>query len=215
MPEKMELYEVVGKEDHKKRPDLKVILLDYVEGLGVAGQVVGVRPGRMRWDLLPTGKAAYASPQNMTIYKELLENSDKTKTGPSSAISTKTAQKLESKVFCCTMNNKNSWVIEKWHLRVVFRKAGLIVPEEAIELPKTPIKGPDVGNLQDKMFLAFVTINGHERVPVKCLIHHVGQPYKYSWFTGQKEPVLPQEQGALFKDLKFMDPPPQGEEQYD
>lgn len=56
-----------------------------------------------------------------------------------------------------SMNKDNSWVIEPWHVRVAFRKAGVIVPEEALTLPPEPITGPDLA-LQGKEFAVKVKV---------------------------------------------------------
>lgn len=55
------------------------------------------------------------------------------------------------------MNRENPWTLKPWHIRVAFRKAGVIVPEEAIELPPKEIKGPDM-NIQNKEFYVTITV---------------------------------------------------------
>ena len=49
------------------------------------------------------------------------------------------------------MNIENSWVLEKWHVRVACRRAGLTVPEESITLPPKTIRGPDL-DIEGKEF---------------------------------------------------------------
>lgn len=49
---------------------MKVILLDKVENLGGLGDVVAVRPGYGRNYLIPSGKAAPASEDNIRIFEE-------------------------------------------------------------------------------------------------------------------------------------------------
>ncbi|KAG7202656.1 hypothetical protein KM043_009831 [Ampulex compressa] len=63
------------------------------------------------------------------------------------------------------------WTLEKWHIRVAFRKIGVHVPEEAITMPTKTISGPNL-DLQEKQFYVTVTINNVEEVKVKCRIHH-------------------------------------------
>lgn len=61
------------------------------------------------------------------------------------------------------MNKNTSWVIEPWHIRVAFRKAGVMVPEEAIILPPHRIAGPDLA-LQGKEFAVKVKVR-HKWAP--------------------------------------------------
>lgn len=56
------------------------------------------------------------------------------------------------------MNNEVEWILEPWHLKVAFRKAGIHVPEKCIELPSKPIKGPNP-NLESKVFCITVTVS--------------------------------------------------------
>jgi large subunit ribosomal protein L9 len=49
---------------------MKVILLDKVENLGGLGELVTVKPGYARNFLIPTGKAAQATPANMKMFEE-------------------------------------------------------------------------------------------------------------------------------------------------
>lgn len=49
---------------------MNVILLDKVTNLGVLGDTVSVKPGYARNFLIPQGKAAFASKQNMANFAE-------------------------------------------------------------------------------------------------------------------------------------------------
>lgn len=53
------------------------------------------------------------------------------------------------------MSKSEPWILEPWHVRTSFRKAGYVVPEHAITMPPITIKGPDL-TLQEKEF--FVTV---------------------------------------------------------
>lgn len=64
---------------------------------------------------------------------------------------------LRSRTVGVTMSKENPWVLKPWHMRVAFRKCGVIVPEDAIELPPKEIKGPDM-NIQGKEFYVIVTV---------------------------------------------------------
>lgn len=64
---------------------------------------------------------------------------------------------LSKFVLNISMNKENAWTIEPWHVRSAFRKAGVQVPETAIEMPENVISGPDM-NLEGKEFYVTVTV---------------------------------------------------------
>lgn len=68
-----------------------------------------------------------------------------------------TAKMLSLRVISVSMNLHNSWTLEPWHVRVAFRRAGIIVPEDALTLPPHPISGPDL-SLQGKEFAVKVKV---------------------------------------------------------
>ncbi|KAF5300532.1 hypothetical protein FQR65_LT09153 [Abscondita terminalis] len=179
------IYDLVKDTNVAKKPDLKLILTQYVDGLGNAGDVVSVPPNYGYNQLLLTGIAVYANPENMELYKD--KSSDDV-VKHSSPYAQMTAQVLSNKVISVVMSKENPWTIQPWHISTSFRKCGFIVPKDTITLPETPIKGPDT-NLQDREFFVTVTvkyfhislssflndmfqINNFEKVKVKCRIHH-------------------------------------------
>lgn len=64
---------------------------------------------------------------------------------------------LSEMVIYLHMNKDSPWVLEPWHVRVAFRKASVMVPEEAITLPPHTIAGPDPA-LQGKEFAVMVKV---------------------------------------------------------
>lgn len=91
--------------------------------------------------------------------------------------------------------------IEKWHARVAFRQAGIILSEDCIELPKQPISGPDPMK-QGKHFITSVVINGKERVPVLCRINHFinnedEKLYVAPYFSTPIEPVFEEDRAQI------------------
>lgn len=56
------------------------------------------------------------------------------------------------------MNKEMPWTVEPWHVRASFRKAGVHVPDEAIQLPDKPITGPNL-DLEAKQFFVTVTVS--------------------------------------------------------
>lgn len=66
---------------------------------------------------------------------------------------------MEKLCLSIILSKENPWLLKPWHVRVAFRRVGVIVPEEAIELPAKAreIKGPDM-SIQDKEFFVTVTV---------------------------------------------------------
>lgn len=195
------LYEMVEDTNVRKKDPVKVILTKPVEGLGSVGDVVEVKPHRARNHLLLPGLAVYASPENLEKYSNLIETSE-IKDQPSSPFALRTAEQLSTRVISLSMNMKNPWQVEPWHVRVAFRKAGIIVPEEALTLPAKPITGPDL-DLQDKEFLVKVKINDKEEANVRCRINHYSVnpreriPWKAFHWEHVAEPIFPEEAEEL------------------
>ncbi|BES98675.1 ribosomal protein L9 [Nesidiocoris tenuis] len=102
------------------------------------------------------------------------------------------------------MNKTTPWTIQPWHIRVAFRKSGVIVPENAIKIPDKPISGPDL-SLENKDFVCVITINGQEKANARCRIHHWATnpserlPYvQYPWCQ-KSEPIFEEEAPILEK----------------
>lgn len=163
------VYELVEDTNNRKDAPVKLILTSAVEGLGSKGDVVEVSPFKARNYLLLPGLAVYASPENLDKYGLTMQEDIQDQ--PSSPFARKTASELSTRVIHVSMNMKKPWRVEPWHVRVAFRKAGIIVPEEAITLPSQPIEGPDL-SIQNKEFLVKVKINNKEEAPVRCRINH-------------------------------------------
>lgn len=189
------VYDLVQDTNLVKQPDISIILNQFVDGVGSAGDILKMRPMKAYQDFLLTGLGVYASPENIDKYK-VNENKPKQKDEFSSPYVKRTMQCLSNVVLQITMSKTEPWVLEPWHIRTSFRKSGFMVPEYAIQMPPHQIKGPDL-TLQNKEFYITVTINKTEKVTVRCRIHH--------WATGLER--LPWEEfhwkkpcDALFPD---------------
>lgn len=64
---------------------------------------------------------------------------------------------LERLTLSVILSKENPWVLKPWHVRVAFRKIGIILPAEALEIPSKEIKGPDM-NIENKEFYVTVTV---------------------------------------------------------
>lgn len=195
------IYEQV--EDTNARPfgTLKVILLQHVEELGIPGDIVEVEAPYGRFQLISAKKADYYCDYNLKKYKQLIESGAEGRTGPSSAFVMTTVRKLAKEVILLEMNSKEQWQLQKWHVKVALRKAGYVVPEEAIRLPETSINGPDIEGKEGKDLAVEITINNKEKVAVRCMIHHMGQPLSSDWFRAPRFVLLPEEQSELLNSM--------------
>lgn len=198
------LYDHVENTNSRDFDTIKVILLRHVEELGVPGDVVEVRRPYARFQLISAQLADYASPYNLIKYKDLIESGNKERVGPSSAFVLTTVRRLAKEVILVEMNDKEEWVIDNKHIRIAFRRAGFVVPQNSIQLPKTPITGPDVAGKEGKDFAVIITINGQEKVPVRCVVHHYGLPLKPNWFRAPRFALLPDEQSPLLDSMPVL-----------
>ena len=176
-------------------PPVKVILLQHVEGVGSAGEVLDVEANVARTQLILAQKAVYADEFNLKWFKNLIDNADRSE-APSSKLSPETIKKLRTSVFSVLMSGKKPWTIQAKHIKVALRSGGLNVPESSIFLPTEPIEGPDDEKL-DKVFIVNIKINNKEIKPVRCVIHHVGQPMKEEWYAGHLKPIFESDQPIL------------------
>lgn len=195
------IYDVIEDTNMRKYGKMKVILLDHVEELGVPGDIVEVQIPYGRFQLISAKRADYYCDYNLKKYKDLIESGAADRVGPSSAFVMTTVRRLAKEVVLVEMNDKQEWLIEKKHIRIAFRKTGYVVPEDSIELPQTPISGPDISGKEGKDFAVYVTLNNREKVAVRCMVHHLGQPLSTNWFKAPRFVLLPDEQSELLSKM--------------
>lgn len=158
------VYKLVEDGNTLKKSDISVILTKYVKNLGYPGDVVSVRPNAGYYKYILTGIAVYDSPANRKKYGADLVEQGKRR----SPFIERTMETFAETDVEVVMNNIQSWVLEPWHVRVSMRKHGIFIANDSqIELPTTEIAGPDAGK-ENKLFYVTVTINGEERVKVRC-----------------------------------------------
>lgn len=149
------IYEPIKVEYDEKRT-VKLLLIDDVEGLGVAGQVVDA-PYRMGASkLVAMKKAEFATDFALKWYKF----GPKTYQSASSALSPRTARLLGNQIFHLPVSR--SAKIEPWHISLALRQAKCRCPAEVIESIDNYID--DDGETQVK---CTIRINNHERVEIK------------------------------------------------
>ncbi|XP_071441130.1 large ribosomal subunit protein bL9m [Hetaerina americana] len=201
------VYELVEDTTLRKHEKVDILLTTYVEGLGNRGEVVSVKPTFSYNNLLLPGLGVYPTPEN--IEKYTLDAQPESK--HSSPYAERTVKFLSRLILSVVMNKEMPWTLEPWHISMSFRKAGLSVPEQAITMPRYPIKGPDL-SLQNKEFLVKVTINSLETAFVRCRIHHHGTtqasrlPHVQQYWRQPAEPLFP-EDAEIIQSLPPLPPP--------
>ncbi|CAG4957604.1 unnamed protein product [Colias eurytheme] len=188
------IYELVEDTNISKKPDMKIILNKFVDGVGNVGDVLTLRPNVAYNEFLLPGLAVYATPENLQKFKTD-ENKSKETLQFTSPYVQRTIGVLSRLVLQITMSKTTPWKLEPWHIKTSFRKAGFVVPEHAITMPPIEINGPDL-SLQEKEFFVTVKINNKEEVNVRCRIHH--------WATGLER--LPWEEFHWKKPLEALIP---------
>lgn len=141
-------------------PDRKVklLLIDDVEGLGVAGQVVDAPARYGASKLIAMKKAEYYTEFTKKWYKF----GAKTAQSASTALSPRTARLLRSQIYQLPVSDKT--LVQPWHISLALRLAGCVCPVEAIE--NDSIKHYfDEENVQHVKCI--IVINNHERVEVR------------------------------------------------
>lgn len=203
------VYDFIEDGNTIKKPDISVILTDYVDGLGYKGDLVTVRPNMAYNKLLLTGLAVYDTPENRVKYNTEARLAEERQ----SPFIVRTVNVFGRRLVAVCMNKFTPWVVEPWHIRVSMRKAGLyILDDSQIELPKTPITGPDPAK-ENKEFFINVTINKTEKARVRCRLHHVcldpkkRDPYVFEWWKQPAELLFPDEEGQ--KPLEKTDGTPE------
>lgn len=172
---------------------MEVVLTAFVDGIGSKGDVVSVKQNVAYNKLLLPGLAVYKTPENLVRYAKTTINTDEIE--HSSPFAQRTVNVLESRILAIIMNKDNPWVLQPWHVRASLRKIGVNAVEEAIELPETPITGPDLLK-QNKEFVVTVTVNGLEKAKVRCRIHHWSSeaserlPHVHEHWKEQAEPLF-------------------------
>lgn len=163
-----------------RKPEINVILTDYVDGLGHKGDLVQVRPHKAYKTLILPGLAVFDNPENRKKY----DTDTKLQITRRSPFVQRTINFFQKRLVYVTLNKSNSWTLKPWHVRVSMRKAALYVNDDAqIRLPKEPICGPDPAK-QGKEFFVGVMVNGEVEAKVRCRIHH------YSSDPKQREPYI-------------------------
>lgn len=167
------MLEVVENTGLKKLPKIQVLLTTYVEGIGDRGEIVTVKRKIARQHLLPIGLAVYPTEDNLKKY-----SSDGSSASPRQKLSpfvSKTIRCLRSMKLRVPMSHQVSWTLDKTHVKAAFRRYGVELSENCIELPEEPVSY-DPSTDGEPKFMEFpikVTVVGLENVEVKTRIEWI------------------------------------------
>ncbi|XP_046834256.1 39S ribosomal protein L9, mitochondrial [Vespa crabro] len=185
------VYHFVEHTESQKQKPIKLILTSDVHKIGAKGEIVLVSPEKAYNNVILPKLGVYATQENIDKY--ITKSIDE---GPKLSLITKqTINILSHMNLSVSLSQEVPWTLEKWHLKVSFRKAGIYVPEEAITLPEKTISGPDL-SLEGKQFYVIVTINNSEKVKVRCRIHHHNVFIQDFW-KYLLEPIFPEDKPIL------------------
>lgn len=151
------IYEPIEVKQDEDRT-VSLLLIEDVEGLGIAGQVVDAPYRLGASKLVAMRKAEYATDFELKWHKF----GPKTFQSASSALSPRTARILSTRLFDLPVSK--DIIIQPWHISLALRLSGCICPIEAIEKNSIEEYKDDEGNSQVK---CAIRINNHERVEVK------------------------------------------------
>lgn len=151
------IYEFEKLEPDESRT-VSLILIEDVEGLGVAGQVVQAPYRYGASKLIAMRKAEYATEHTYKWYKF----GPKTTQSASSALSPRTSRFLKTQIFDLPVSR--DVVIKPWHLSLALRLSNCVCPASAIE--ETSID-EYIDNEDQTQVKCIVRINNHESVEVR------------------------------------------------
>lgn len=123
------------KKKPNKKPKFQVILKEPMEGLGLRGQMVGVERGYARNYLIPQGKAAYPTREN--IHKYLTTSEDTEKSDPEAQVSSRFLRFLDRLTLQVERKDETEFNIGEHQLSLEYRRQHqLVVPPHCIEMDK-------------------------------------------------------------------------------
>lgn len=123
------------KKKPNKKPKFQVILKEPMEGLGHRGQMVEVERGYARNFLIPQGKAAYPTREN--VQKYLTTSEDTEKSDPEAQVSSRFLRFLDRLVLNVERKDGTEFNIGEHQLSLEYRRQHqLVVPPHCIEIHK-------------------------------------------------------------------------------
>lgn len=122
-----------SKKKPNKKPKFSVILKEPIEGLGSRGQMVGVERGYARNYLIPQGKAAYPTREN--IEKYLTSSQDAEEADPEVQVSSRFLRFLDRLNLQIERKEDTDFIIGEQQLSIEYRRQHqLVVPPHCIQM---------------------------------------------------------------------------------
>jgi len=184
------VYIMEENTDTRPAGNMDVILATDVEGLGLKGDIVTVSKVLARTHMLPVGVADYVSPENMARYEQIRKERENVRRQTMTAL--KSMKELAAMTLPVPMSTAVTWTLNKTHVRVAFRAAGVELTDDCITLPEQPVT--QHGNITVQ-----ITVNGMDKVNVKAVIY----PYSKT-VPASLPPVWSQDPALTRFDLETM-----------
>jgi len=167
-----ELHKILRHVEIFKYPaEMSCILTDFVEGVGIRGDVVKVKRLDFHTNLYPAGLALYASPENIQMFEEERKALGIEKKESRLGVFAKmTLKELKNMNLEIPMNENISWVLTKQNVKVAFRTQGVELDEDCLVLPEEPVT-----TFHD--ITVEVVVNGLESVQVQAKIIPVSEKF--------------------------------------
>ncbi|BHF75236.1 54S ribosomal protein L9, mitochondrial [Sparganum proliferum] len=154
-----QIYEEIGPDD--ERPILEVLLSDDVPGLGERGDLVKVHRNRF-WNHLYLLRLAELPTEDRTSQLNAEKREDKSVL---CGHAYEVQQRLLNMTLYIPMNPNAQWTLTPNHVKVAFRRLGIMLEEKDITLPESPVTAETLG-----MFHIHVNIDDLAMVPVESRI---------------------------------------------
>ncbi|CUT99259.1 hypothetical protein [Echinococcus multilocularis] len=148
---------IEGKKEEEE-PIIEVLLTDNVPGLGTKGHLVKLHRNRFWNNLYLRNLAELPTPERINELKSEDAN-------VLSGHSYETQQRLLNMTLYIPMNPSIPWTLTPKHVKVAFRRVGVVVREEDIAMPEKPVTASTL-----EEFTVNVNIESKISVPVKCRI---------------------------------------------
>ncbi|VDM24962.1 unnamed protein product, partial [Hydatigera taeniaeformis] len=155
---------IEGKKDDEE-PIIEVLLRDNVSGLGPKGSLVRIHRNRFWNNLYLRNLAELPTPERVHELKSEARYDSLTDPNILFGHSYETQQRLLNMTLYIPMNPAVPWTLTTKHVKVAFRRIGVVVKEEDIALPDEPVTASTL-----EEFTVNVNIENKVLVPVKCRI---------------------------------------------
>jgi large subunit ribosomal protein L9 len=175
-----------NKKKPNKKPKFSVILKEPIEGLGSRGQMVGVERGFARNFLIPQGKAAYPTKEN--IQKYLISSEEAAKTDPEAQVSSRFLRFLKHLRLTVERKEGTEFSIGDQQLSLEYRRQHqLVVPPHCIDIKEPMTSFGD--------YTVNVSVRDSVNVPMKVSVEAWKPRIANRW----KSVLNPDEQQGLEK----------------